>query len=204
VLAQAHRDALWAFNASGNPSDRLALSPAIIKLDQMLLAAVPERAKAFTSAGPDRTRAAAELDEILAQLNQRPAQVDVLPALSPTLGFPRPGLPSSFVLSGMALKGHLQGPLPPPRLLTLYAARPSIHKLFHDDPDAKLRGAAAGVLGSMHRLMHGIFKQDDNAADVAVQRYRARFPLAARASQSIIIYDLGPPTSPPDPIAAGR
>ena len=53
-------------------------------------------------------------------------------------------------------------------------------------------------------LMHGIFKQDDNAADVAVQRYRARFPLAARASQSIIIYDLGPPTSPQDTVAAGR
>jgi tetratricopeptide (TPR) repeat protein len=204
VLAQAHREALWAFNSSGQVSDRLALSPAIIKLDELLLAAVPGRAKALTSAGGERSRAAAELSEVLAQLNQRPAQVDVLPALSPTLGFPRPGLATSFALSGMALKGHLQGPLPPPRLLTLYAARPSIHKLFHDDPDAKVRAAAAGVLGSMHRLMHGIFKQDDNAADVAVQRYRARFPLAARASQSIIIYDLGAPPSRADAVAAGR
>jgi len=203
VLAEAHRDTLDAFNAGGNVNDRLALSPAIIKLDHMLLAAVPDRAKAFTSAGGDRNRAAAELDDILARLNQRPAQVDVLPALSPALGFPRPGLPSSFALSGMALKGHLQGPLPAPRLLTLYAVRPGIHKLFHDEPDAKLRAAAAQALGSMHRLMHGIFKQDDNAADVAVQRYRARFPAAARASQSIVIYDLGS-SSHSDSVAAGR
>ena len=119
------------------------------------------------------------------------------------VALPRPGMPANLALAGMAVKGHLQGPLPPPRLLTLYALRPAVHGLFHGDGDADLQQASARILGRMHLVMHGIFKPDDSARDVAVQRYRARFPAAARASQPIIIYDLGP-SEAPAPVAAGR
>jgi hypothetical protein len=195
ALASAHRDLMNLAKASGAVSVRLALSPLIVKLDEMLLASLPEAGRRFASAKETkqhRLHAAAELDQALGQLGQRPAPVDALPALAPALGFPRPGLPSSLAFSGMAVRGHLQGPLPPPRLLTLYAVRPAVHAMYHGESDADLQTAAARVLGRMHLVMHGIFKPDENARDVAVQRYRARYPAAARASQSIIIYDVTP------------
>jgi hypothetical protein len=76
-----------------------------------------------------------------------------------------------------------------------------MQQLFHKETDADVRSAAARVLGRMHLVMHGIFKVDENAQGVAVQRYRARHPAAARASQSIVIY----PTQPPrDAVAAAQ
>jgi hypothetical protein len=135
-----------------------------------------------------RLNMADELQQILGELQRRPPQEDVLPALLPALVLPRSGLASSGALAAAAVKGQLQGPLPLPRMLTFHAVRPGVRALFAKDADPDIRAAAAGVLSKMHLVMHGIFKPDENAQGQAVQKYRERFPAAARASQSIVIY----------------
>lgn len=192
VLIQAHRDALDACTRSESLETRLALAPVVTQLDGLLLQTIPGLTQTFADARAPRTDRIAASDElvlVLAQLNRRLPQEDVATALIPLVSWPSPGLPMNLALLGTADRGHLQGPLPAPRLLVLYAARPALHALAQSD-DAELRAAAAQTLGAMHLVMHGIFRPDDSAADTAVRRYRERFPAAARASQRIVIYEL--------------
>jgi tetratricopeptide (TPR) repeat protein len=204
VLVQAHRDAIYHYSATDSVWARLALSPAVTTLDRLLLEAIPEQGRALADAKQTQARrleAADALHQILTQLGQKPGQEDAVPTLLAALVLPQPGLAANLALTGTAFKGHLQGPLPAPRMLPLLALRPSMQQLFHKETDADVRSAAARVLGRMHLVMHGIFKVDENAQGVAVQRYRARHPAAARASQSIVIY----PTQPPrDAVAAAQ
>ncbi|GEM_PF-100831 len=190
-LVKAHRDTLNQFSSTDDLWERLALFPKIVGIDHMMLHALPERAKILADAKESKIRrlnAADELYQLLTQLNQRPPQENVLPALLPIVALPRPGLPVNLGLAALAAKGHLQGPLPTPRMLTFHAVRPGIHSVYHKDSDPEVRSAAARILGRMHLVMHGIFKADENAQGVAVQRYRERHPAAARASQAVIIY----------------
>jgi tetratricopeptide (TPR) repeat protein len=193
-LTHAHRLALDHYNSANSLWARLALSPTIVALDRHLLEALPERGRLISNTKEAKAQRLAALDDVhqvLVALNQKPSQEDVTSALVPTLALPRPGLPANMALAGAGVRGHLQGPLPTPRLLTFYAVRPALHAAFHKESDPELRAAAARALGRMHLVMHGIFKPDENAQGVAVQRYRERHPAAARASQSIIIYPTG-------------
>jgi len=134
---------------------RLAMSPVVTQLDRLLLNSVPGLGAAFTdpaAAKPRRIEAARLLAHVLSALNRQPAQEDVVPALAVLSSWPAPGLPVSVALTGIAHKGHLQGPLPSPRLLVLYALRPQVHKLCSDPAgDPELRGDSLG-----DRSGHGI------------------------------------------------
>ncbi len=192
VLLELHREALQASVSRNDPWVRLAIAPVVTQLDRLLLATVPQLGAVFTNPSTDtqeRLVAADTLVKVLTQLNQQPAQEDLVPAFAASSAWPSPGLPVSLALTGIAYTGHLQGPLPPPRLLILYALRPKVHQLATSSDDAELRGAASLVLGKMHLVMHGIFRPDDNARDVAIRRYRDTHPAADRASHSIVIYE---------------
>jgi hypothetical protein len=192
VLVKAHGDVLLAANSSRDPWVRLALTPVATQIDGLLLTAVPDLGKGLTDAGAPsdkRAETARLLALVLGQLNQRPAQEDLVPALAAVASWPWPGLPTGLALTGMAHNGHLQGPLPAPRLLVLYALRLSVHKLCTDAADTELRQAACLVLGRLHLVMHGIFRPDENARDIALRRHRAAHPAADRASHSIVIYE---------------
>ena len=45
-------------------------------------------------------------------------------------------------------------------------------------------------LESKHRTLHGRYKPDDNAAEVAVPAARRKYPAANQAAESLVIYDL--------------
>jgi tetratricopeptide (TPR) repeat protein len=189
---ESHRSALQTLRACADPWKRLALAPDATRLDSALLKSVPTLGNKLTDANSDKRQrldAAQLLAQVLEELNRQPAQEDVVPALAALSSWPSPGLPVNVALTGVAHKGHLQGPLPEPRLLVLYALRPKVHKLCSDAADPELRRAACLVLGRMHLVMHGIFRPDDNARDLAVRRYRDAHPAADRASHSIVIYE---------------
>ncbi len=42
----------------------------------------------------------------------------------------------------------------------------------------------------IHRQLHGKYKSDDNAAEVAIPRARSRYPAANHAAEALVIYDL--------------
>lgn len=189
---EMHRGVLHESLACADPWKRLALAPSATQLDSALLKAVPSIGAKLTDAQSGlarRLEAARVLTAVLEELNQQPAQEDVVPAVAVLSSWPAAGLPVNVALTGMAHKGTLQGPLPEPRLLVLYALRPKVHALCHDAADPELRRAACLVLGRMHLVMHGIFRPDDNARDIAIRRYRAAHPAADRASHAIVIYE---------------
>ncbi|MCS7046535.1 MAG: cytochrome c family protein, partial [Gemmataceae bacterium] len=190
-LVRSHRAAFAQYQAAEDVWTRLPLARAIVRYDEQLLNLLPDLSKTVANAKESKARrlqAAAQLQQALERLTRTPGQEDVVAPLLPGTVIPHPGLPSSLALTGAAYTGHLQGPLPPPRRLTLYAIQPAIHALYRETHDEELRRAAARILSRIHQVLHGIFKPDENAQGVAVQRYRERHPAAARASQSIVIY----------------
>jgi hypothetical protein len=196
LLLQAHRAARAAHDAAEGPWLRLALAAVVTRLDARLLAAVPDLGRAFTDGrGPleDRLAAADALEQVLGQLEARVPQADVSDVLVPLAVLPAPGLPVGLAVLGAGHGGHLQGPLPPPRLLILNALRPRLQEVY-EQAQPQLREAAARTLGRMHRVLHGIYKPDENAADSAVRRYRDAHPAAAHASHAVVIYDLQCPS----------
>jgi tetratricopeptide (TPR) repeat protein len=170
---------------------RLLVAQSLTQLDRHLLAGIPDLGKRLADPALDkaqRLQAADELTAVLAQLTIKPAPVNARPLIGFASIWPVPGLPANMAVEALAVGGYLQGPLPPPRILTLGRLRQQVRPLF--DADEELRGAAAMVLARIHLVMHGIFKPDDNAQGEAQRIYRQRHPLADRASHSIIIYDL--------------
>ncbi len=201
VLLEARRRA-WSAAKEEDPWLRTAVTPALRELDRRILAALPGLAKTFADSGQERGRrlqAAADLAAGLAEVEERPPPADVGSPLLTAASFPRPGLPVNLTLAGLGDRGQLQGPLPQPRLLTLYSVRQQVRPLFLANGDRELQRAAARVLGRVHLTMHGIFKPDDNASGQAVELYRRRHPPAALASQSIAIYPAHPGGRPPRP-----
>jgi tetratricopeptide (TPR) repeat protein/uncharacterized membrane protein len=79
-----------------------------------------------------------------------------------------------------------------PKLPVLLAAIHQCRPVYAHDADAKLRAAAAQVLGHLYRQTHAIYKPDDNAKDLAVRVHREKHPAAAEASQAIVIYQTKP------------
>jgi hypothetical protein len=191
-LIAAHAAALRAQRSAEQQNLRLAIAPLVVQLDAWLLSQVPPLSRTFTDAKKpkaDRLEAGDQLAQVLARLQQRPSQEDAVTPLAAALSWPNPGLPASLALQGLASGGHLQGPLPAPRLLTLYAARPGVLALSMQD-DRELAQSSARVLARMHDLMFAIFRPDDNAQDSAVRRHRERFPLTVPASQSVLVVEL--------------
>jgi hypothetical protein len=191
-LFLAHRDSLQAFHAADDVWLRLALAPVVVELDRRLLESVPGLGRTLAddrAVSVERLAAADGLELVLGQLEQRLPQIDVESELLPVAAWPPGGLPVSLALLGAAHKGHLQGPLAAPRLLTLNSLRAQLLALFQRG-DPEMQEAAARTLGRVHRVLHGIYKPDDNAQDFAVRRYRAAHPAAARASHSVVIYEL--------------
>jgi hypothetical protein len=191
VLAGVRQTCASLSAASGDVGLRLLVGQSLAYLDRHLLQSVSALTKQLedTSVGGG-LEAAADLDALLLELASRPTPVDARPLLGFAPFWPTPGLPMNLALDGLATMGYLQGPLPPPRLLVLQAARGPIRRLFDAAADPELRVAAARVLGRIHLVMHGIYKPDENAQDLAVRIYRQRHPAAARASHAIVIYDL--------------
>ncbi len=192
ALLQAHSAALAAHTAADGPWLRLALAPLVTQLDGRLLALVPALGQTFTNPQirvEERLAAADRLERVLTQLELRVPLTEVTEPLAPLTIWPAPGLPVNLALLGMGHAGHLQGPLPPPRLLIVNALRSQLHQM-HAQPDSELQAAAIRCLGRLHRVLHGIFKPDENAQYSAVRRYRDQHPAAAHASHAVVIYDL--------------
>jgi tetratricopeptide (TPR) repeat protein len=195
VLLEVRRRIRAASAASTDVWLRLAAGRAINALDRRVLAALAALGERLVTAREDRSarlKAVDELAEAFAQLSERPPPADVRPTFFAAVGFPSSGLPVNLVLAGLADRDQLQGPLPQPRLLTLWALRQQARPLFTEPKDGELQAAAARVLARVHLLMHGIFKPDENAAGRAVNIARQRNPVAARASQPVVIYPVHP------------
>jgi hypothetical protein len=172
---------------------KLAAAPALNCLDRQILEGLPDLASAFADARlptAKRLEAAELLSRGLIQITQRAAPADVRQALVPLAAWPQQPLPVNSALASLADRGFLAGPLPPVRLLVLQALRQTIHPLTGTAPPPEIQMAAARVLARIHLIFHGIFKPDENAADIAVRLHRSRFPAADHASHAIIIYDL--------------
>lgn len=184
------RHSIWRQSQeSRDPWLRLKAAPVINEADRQLLEALPELGKllvADSTATDKRAEMAALIAAILEQLGKQPPPADVLPAFIAASSIPRPALPTDLLLTGLAGKDMLAGPLPPPRLLVLHALREQMRPLFERD---EARDTAAQILSGIHLLMHGIYKPDDTAAARAIGIYRQRHPAADRASHAIVIYD---------------
>ncbi len=77
-----------------------------------------------------------------------------------------------------------------PKRMRFEALIALLRPMFHEEPDADLRAAAAHVLGHLHREMHVIFKPDDVARSRAARIYRETHPAANHAAEAIVIYPL--------------
>jgi tetratricopeptide (TPR) repeat protein len=77
-----------------------------------------------------------------------------------------------------------------PKLPLLQELTKRCRPLFHETEDAELGGAAAFVLGHLHRQQHAIYNPDPNARDAAVAVYRRTHKAAGAASQAIVVYPL--------------
>jgi tetratricopeptide (TPR) repeat protein len=199
VLLEVRRRLRAVSAASTEVWLRLAVVPALNELDRRILAALPALGAQLASATAGRAQrleAAAALAEALAQLGERPPAADVRPTFFAAVSFPSPGLPVNLALAGLADRDALQGPLPKPRLLTLWALRQHARPLFAETKDGELQAAASRVLARAHLLMHGIFKPDENATGRAISIARLRNPAAARASQPVVIYPVHPAGAP--------
>jgi tetratricopeptide (TPR) repeat protein len=192
LLVRIRRSCLAILAAQGNVGVRLLIAQLVSSIDRHLLARVPELGKRLVDTGrvsADRLGAARELDAALDQLALRPGPVDARSLVGFAAAWPEPGLPVNLALQGLADRGYLQGPLPPPRLIALQTLRSQVRPLF-DSADAELNPLSARILGRIHLVLHGIFKPDENAQGLAQQRYREKHPAAARASLPIVIYDM--------------
>jgi hypothetical protein len=198
VLKEALELGHVAYKSNPDAFQRMALSPPINDLDRWMLEAVPDLSATLTNTRipkAERLTAARELAAALDRLNVR------LPRESPSqnlamLSFVSPtGIPTPNLIMTLGNRGHLQGKLPTPRLLTMFALRPKLQKLLVDDSDADMQNAVHDCLQRVYLILHNIYRPDDTARSYAVQIYSERFPAAARASQSIVIY----PTTVPNP-----
>jgi hypothetical protein len=192
ALVAVRQRCLMVLASQGEVGPRLLVAQAVSNLDRHLLARVPELGKHLldTARGPaERLAAASALEATLEQLALRPGPVDARALVGFAAVWPEPGLPVNLALQGLADRGYLQGPLPPPRLIALQLLRSQVRPLF-DSTDTDLNPATARILGRLHLVLHGIFKPDENATGLAQQRYRERHPAAARASHPIVIYDM--------------
>jgi tetratricopeptide (TPR) repeat protein/uncharacterized membrane protein len=71
-----------------------------------------------------------------------------------------------------------------------------IEPAFSSEKDADIKAALAHALASLHREMHKIFKPDELAQSIAVQKHRAKHPAADHAAEVIVIYPLNRPGAP--------
>ena len=93
-----HRGVLRESLACADPWKRLALAPSATRLDGELLHAVPALGAKLTGVQggtAQRLQAARVLAEVLEELNQQPAQEDVVPALAVLSSWPAPGCRST-------------------------------------------------------------------------------------------------------------
>jgi tetratricopeptide (TPR) repeat protein len=170
---------------------RLLIGLAVNEMDRHLLAAIPELGKKLADPALERSariEPGRELASALAALATKPAPLDARPLVGYFSTWPVSGSPVNVALETLAEEGFLQGPLPPPRVLTLQRLRASILPLF-DDNDPELQAAAADVLDPLHLVLHGVYKPDEAAQGLAIGIYRSRHPAADRASHAIVIYD---------------
>jgi tetratricopeptide (TPR) repeat protein len=183
-----------AYRAAKGTRDRwlrLAITPILNQTDRLILAALPGEGKILADTGETRQRrleAARLLTQALIVLGQPAPAGDVEPSLATLASWPAAG-PVPLALAGLAERGVLAGPMREPRILALTALRQQVRPVFAGK-DADLRGAAALVLSRLHLILHEIYKPDEHATGRAQQIYRQRHPLADRASQTIVIYDL--------------
>lgn len=165
----------------------LALAPGLSAIDRRLLDEAMTLAQQFAgrSAKPGD---GAVLEDVLDQLYYRPRLGNVRPTFLALTTLPQQGLAVSNALATLADHDFLGGGLPPTRLLTLVKVRQIVH------PMKNARGAdtneAVRLLARLHQMLHAIYKPDENAQGHALRIARERNPAAARASQSVIIYDL--------------
>jgi tetratricopeptide (TPR) repeat protein len=88
-----------------------------------------------------------------------------------------------------------QQPVKPdkPKLATLLEAIRLCRPVYSQANSPKVGAAAARVLGNLYRETHKIFKPDELAESYAIGIYREKYPAAAAASRTIIIYPLDRP-----------
>jgi tetratricopeptide (TPR) repeat protein len=78
-----------------------------------------------------------------------------------------------------------------PKVPTLFEIRRPCRDVYlRADTPPELRAVAAQVLGQVHRVLHGIYKPDDNAKDRSAAKYRGDHSAAGLASQAVVIYPL--------------
>lgn len=92
------------------------------------------------------------------------------------------------LLSALQSFGSQPSSAASPKLPHLLALARQCRTIYAAERDGPVRAAAAGLLGQLHRQMHGIYKPDDNAKDRAVRIYREKHPAAAAASQAVVLY----------------
>lgn len=176
---------------SGDLGERLRTAQLLNELDRFLLPHVPELAEKLQAASPaDVPDLARKLAAVLDAIGQRPKRVEAREALMPLAVGLTPGQPVELALIGLAERDVLAGGLPPTRLLALQKLRLSLATLDEAGKAEIVRTAAMPLLARTHRILHEIFKPDENAQDEAVRLHRARNPAADRASHSITIYEL--------------
>lgn len=169
---------------------RLGIVPLIGELDGFLLEGLPGLGKGMVQGSAQgKIQAAEELLLVLSHLGEPQIEPKVNPPLIASSTFPSAGLPFNLGFLGMADRGYLKGPLPPPRLLKLHALKQQIRPLL-DGGDSQVQVATALVLNRIHLLMHGIYKLDETAAGRVIGIYRQNHPAAVNSSQPIAIYEL--------------
>ncbi len=193
VLVDIRRSCRTASSSTSDIGLRLLVAQALAQLDRHILAQVPDMGARLADARSHQelAEASAELSAALLQLANRPGPINAQPLLGFSSRWPVPGSPVHFALEGLAVGGYLQGPLPPPRILTLQGLTQKVQPLFQSG-DAQARAAAAAALARVHQIYHGIYKPDENAQGQAVGLARQRYPAANRASHAIVIYDTRP------------
>ncbi|HZT81271.1 MAG TPA: tetratricopeptide repeat protein, partial [Gemmataceae bacterium] len=75
-----------------------------------------------------------------------------------------------------------------PKAPTFRALLEKCRPVAEGGDDALLRAAAYRVLGRVHRQLHGVYKIDEHAKNVAVQTYRKNHPAADAAAEAVVIY----------------
>lgn len=170
----------------------LSMTPVLHEIDAVLLEKLQTLSKEIFSekgSGPIEAKALLLADG-LAALSESVSSFAGVRVLLPATMLPNPGHPIGLMLTGLAEKNQLQGGLPKPRRLALEAIHKNIRPRLQEASLQEFDAPIALALSRIHRLLHMIYKPDDNAAGQAIRIYRQNHPAADHASHSIVIYDL--------------